>query len=119
MATDITVPESIQSGDLESLIRERVASLQEEYLPFDDCRNVVRVPDRHRRFARHFQVRLELTRHGVPPLVLIHESSLHRPPKDASEAVDQAFEAARKRLHGLARLERGSLAWAGGDGPTR
>lgn len=110
MATDITLPESVESCDLESLIRERVASLQEENWSFDDCRIVVRVPDRHRRYARHFQVRLEITRHGVPPVVLIHEPSLHRPPRNASEAVDQAFDAARRRLHHLARIDRARMA---------
>jgi hypothetical protein len=106
MVTDISVPGANRPEALEALIRDRATALQASYKPIEHCRVVVKVPHRHRRFVWHFQVRIEITVQGGAPIVLVHEPSLHRPLKDAQEAVDQAFKAAAGRLRHLTRTER-------------
>ena len=115
------------SDALESEVRRRVAWLEQFYAGIIRCRVIVTFPHQHRHDGRHFQVRIELTVPGGPPIIVSHEPSLHQQLKDieqeahhkeaeidtvrryAGVAVREAFDAARRRLEDFARQQRGAI----------
>jgi cold shock CspA family protein len=125
--TQVTFRALPHSDALEADVRERVAWLEQFYAGIVRCRVLIEVPHRHRHDGRHFHVRIELTVPGGPPIVVSHEPSLHGRLKDveedahhketeiesvhryASVAVREAFDAARRRLEGFAREQRGAV----------
>ena len=122
---EIVVPD-LHSDALAADVRDRVDWLQQFHSRILGCRVVVKVPHRHRHYGRHFQVRIELTLAGSPPIVVSHEPSLHGSPKAldqpapaggseddgvdpyARAAVHEAFEIARRRLVDAARQHYGA-----------
>jgi cold shock CspA family protein len=112
------------SDALEADVRERVAWLEQFYSGIIGCQVRIELPHRHRRDGRHFDVHVEVTVPGAPPLVVSHAPSLHGPLKDVEEAghhksseiaaehryahvaVHRAFDAMRRRLQDYAREQR-------------
>jgi hypothetical protein len=112
------------SEAIESIVRQRVAWLEQFHPSIVRCRVVLELPHRHRRNGRHFHSRIEITMPGTAPIVVHHEPSLHGALKAArSEArhketdiagdhrdvritLHDAFDAARRRIEDTAREQR-------------
>jgi cold shock CspA family protein len=125
--TQVTFKGLAHSDALETVVRERVAWLEQFYGGIIGCRVRIEVPHRHRRDGRHFQVRIEMTVPGGAPIVVSHEPSLHGRLKDvegaehrketeveavhryATVAIRETFDAARRRLQDFAREQRGAV----------
>ena len=125
--TQVTFRGLAHSDAVEAEIRERVGWLEQFYSGIVRCRVLLELPHRHRRYGRHFHVRLDITVPGSDPIVVSHEPSLHARSKDeedatrhkeadiesvhryASVAIRQAFDAARRRLEDVAREQRGDV----------
>jgi ribosome-associated translation inhibitor RaiA len=101
----------------ESRIRERAEALAQRYKRLERCRVVVEIPHRHHEAGNHYQLRIELAVPGND-IVIDHDSSRRArradeaAPRKSSEtgvarrrlefAVQDAFEAAERRLRRLA-----------------
>jgi cold shock CspA family protein len=125
--TQITFRGLSHDAALEDEVRERVSWLEQFYTGIVRCRVLVEVPHRHRHDGRHFHVRIEVTVPGGAPIVVSHEPSLHARLKDVEDeahhkedeiesvhryarvAIDEAFDAARRRLEDFAREQRGTV----------
>jgi cold shock CspA family protein len=125
--TQVTFRGLAHDDALEDDVRERVSWLEQFYAGIVRCRVLVELPHRHRQDGRHFHVRIEVTVPGGPPIVVSHEPSLHGRLKDfegeahrkedeiegvrryASVAIQEAFNAARRRLEDFAREQRGGV----------
>jgi hypothetical protein len=125
--TQVTFRGFTHDAALEADIHERIAWLEQFYGDIVRCRVLVELPHRHRQDGRHFHVRIELTVPGGTPIVVSHEPSLHGRLKDiegeehrkdteiervrrySRVALDQAFDAARRRLEDFAREQRGAV----------
>lgn len=113
--------------EIEAEVRERVAWLERFHSGIVGCRVVVDVPKRHQKGGSPFNVRVEVTVPGAPPIVVSHEPTAHGPLKDAAApahrkandieairrdvhvAVHQAFDAARRQLQDAVRERRGAV----------
>jgi hypothetical protein len=125
--TQVTFRGFAHDDALEADIRHRVAWLEQFYGSIVRCRVLVELPHQHRQDGRHFHIRIDLTVPGGAPIVVSHEPSLHGRLKDTESeahrkdseiervrrysrvAVDQAFDAARRRLEDFAREQRGAV----------
>jgi hypothetical protein len=125
--TQVTFHGLKHSDEMESDIRARVRELEQFYAGIVRCRVLIEVPHRHRRDARHFHVRVEITVPGAAPIVVSHEPSPHARLKDVEDeaprkeseidnvrryarvAIHEAFAAARRRLEDFAREQRGDV----------
>jgi hypothetical protein len=125
--TQVTFRGLAHSDALESEVRGRVAWLERFYADIVRCRVLVELPHRHRQDGRHVHVRVEVTVPGGPPIVVSHEPTLHGRLKDvegdahhketeiegahrnATVAIHEAFDAARRRLEDFAREQRGAV----------
>lgn len=114
------------SPALESLIRERAATLDTYCPDIMSCRVVVEMPHRHRHSGNPFQVRIDLTVPG-DEIVVSQDPTLHGSLQDlgvgelnktadiqaqhtaADLAVRDAFDAARRQLQDYVRQKRGSV----------
>lgn len=107
---------------LEQEIRSRVAWLDSFHPAVVGCRVVLEVPHRHRRHGRRLHVRIELSLPGgdvvvdhQPALAAVARSATHKSHeldgrhKDASVAIHDAFDVARRRLEDAARRQRGDV----------
>jgi hypothetical protein len=120
----ITFDGLTHSDVIEAEIRERVAWLEQFYPRIVGCRVLVEVPHRHHRHGRHFRIRIDITVPGGGAIVVSDTPSLHRTTKatgerarrknaeidaamrDATMAIHQAFDVARRRLQDFAREQR-------------
>jgi hypothetical protein len=107
---------------LEQEIRSRVAWLDAFHPAIVKCRVLLEVPHRHRRHGRRLHVRIELALPGED-VVVDHQPAfaagagvvahkrheLDGRHKDASVAIHDAFDAARRRLEDAARRLRGDV----------
>lgn len=74
------------------------------------CRVLIDSPHRHQRVGRRYHVRIELTVPGRRNLVINREPSKFHPPaahEELTVALQDAFEAARRKLEEGVRLRRG------------
>lgn len=92
-----------QSPALEADIRERAAKLAQFHDRITRCRVVVELPERHKHQGRQFVVRLDVTVPGAEIAVN------HAQAEDAHLAVREAFDAARRQLQDVARVQRGDV----------
>jgi cold shock CspA family protein/ribosome-associated translation inhibitor RaiA len=95
-------------------IRSRVLLLAEQLERFEPrlirCRVVVEVPHRHNRQGRRYHIRIELTVPGRRTLVVNRNPSRLHPPashEDIWVALQDAFDAAKKKLEENVRVRRG------------
>lgn len=109
------------SPALEEEVLSRVAWLESFNPGIIKCRVVLEVPHRHRRRRRAFHLRIELSLPGED-LIVDHDPSqdvvrsrrrkadeLDGRHKDASLAIHEAFDVARRRLDDRARRQRGDV----------
>jgi len=99
----ITVREIPHSEALDALIRERAARLEAFHPHIMSCRVVVEIPHKHKHQGKLFNVRLDVT---VPGHELVINRDLH---EDAHVALRDAFDAAKRRLEDIVRLQRGDV----------
>jgi ribosome-associated translation inhibitor RaiA len=110
-APQITFHGLTHSPRLETEILERAVWLETFYQGIMSCRVVIEVPHRHQRQGRRFHVTIELIVPNGEAIVIRHESTQHGALNDAatSEAIHEAFDAARRRLQDFARRQRGAV----------
>jgi hypothetical protein len=118
----ITFRDMGSSRALEEEIRSRASWLESFYPRIVGCRVVLGVPNRHRRHGRPLHVRIELSLPGED-VIVNHEPTLDTAArsasrkryeldgrhKDASVAICEAFDVARRRLEDVARRQRGDV----------
>jgi ribosomal subunit interface protein len=95
-------------------IRSRIEELASQLERFEPrlirCRVVLEVPHRHNRQGRRYHIRIELTVPGRRAIVVSRNPSrLHSPAahEDVWVALQDAFDAAKKRLEEGVRVRRG------------
>jgi hypothetical protein len=122
LTADITYRNMACSEWLDSEIQKRVAKLTTFCPDILSCKVLVEIPHRHHEQGNHFHVRIDITVPGekiiagqVPTLHLIQpdsETARERRSrktvarKDASLALHQAFDAAKRQLREYARVRR-------------
>lgn len=115
------------SRSLGTMVRDRIAWLEQFYANVVRCHVTIARPHKHRHDGRHYHVRIALTVPGRSPIVVNHEPTLHGALKDgehlahhkqteaegahrhAAVAIHDAFDAARRRLEDFAREQRGAI----------
>jgi cold shock CspA family protein len=126
LPAQITFRNMDHSDKVESLIREKIASLDKYYKHIMNCRVMVEVPHRHRVEAPNYHVRVDLTVPGGE-IVVAREPSLHSGVQDVEGeeacksmeveqshkhlevAIKGAFDAARRKLQDFARSQRADV----------
>jgi ribosomal subunit interface protein len=99
----ITFHEIPHSEALEARIREKADKLENFYPRITSCRVVVEERDRHHHQGKQFCVRVDVR---VPE----HEIVVNRDhSEDVFVAVRDAFDAARRQLEDIARMQRGEV----------
>jgi cold shock CspA family protein/ribosome-associated translation inhibitor RaiA len=111
------------SDPIEAMVRDEVAQLDRYYNHIMGCRIMIEVPHRHRRYGKHFHVRIYVT---VPDgeIVVKREPTLHSHQQDLQDeelskqseleqahkylqvAVREAFATMTRRLEDYARRQR-------------
>ena len=102
----ITFDGLAHSDSIEAAIRERVAWLEQYYSRVIGCRVLVKVPHRHQRAGRDFQIVVDVSVPGGAPIVVSHHASPLDGTPDFEAAVHQAFDAVRRQLQDFAREQR-------------
>lgn len=96
----ITFHNMPKSDALEELIRERAAKLEQVYERMIGCRVVVDAPHRNQQKGRTYEVGIDIS---VPGSEIV----ISREPKpDCMAALNDAFEAARRRLMDFAKKRK-------------
>ena len=94
------------SDSIETEIRDRVAWLEQYYPRVVGCRVLLKVPHRHQRDGRQFQIVIDISVPGAAPIVVSHYPSRQDSPADFAVAIHQAFDTARRQLQDFAREQR-------------
>ena len=92
-----------QSDALHNAIRERAEKLERYSTHIVSCRVVLELTGRHRRKGKEFNVRIDLKIPGGE-LVVNREAD-----EDLQVALREAFDAARRQLEDLTRVQRGDV----------
>lgn len=104
MAPQIAVRNMRLPTEAEAYIRKRIDRLSRSYARVMRCRVTVAVPTRRRRSdAIHYGVRIDLT---LPRGEIVVD---RQPREELRTAVQQAFDAARRRLRRHAQRLRGDV----------
>ena len=99
----ITIRDFPQSEALEARIREKAVKLEEFYPRITSCRVTVEEMRKHHQQGRHFQVNLDVRVPGKEIVVNhVHD-------EDDYVAVREAFDAAKRQLEEVARVQRGEV----------
>lgn len=99
----ITVRDFPQSDALEARIREKAAKLEEFHPRITSCRVTVEESRKHHQQGRHFEVNLDVR---VPGREIVVNHAHH---EDAYVALREAFDAAKRQLEDIARVQRGDV----------
>lgn len=119
----ITFRNMESSENVKDWIRSEAGKLETFYKPIMGCRIAVEVPHRHKRKGAAYGVRIDLTLPGkeivikraptlasrlrqVRETAISKEEELDGPRKNLRLAINQAFEAASRRLQDYARKQR-------------
>ena len=117
---DITYRNMAGSQWLDTEIQKRAAKLSTFYPQILSCKVIVEIPHRHHEQGNRFHIRIDITVPGEriiagqgPNLHLAHFDGEHESRttktvvrKDASLAVRQAFDAAKRQLRDYVRVRR-------------
>lgn len=123
LPTQITFRNMESSENVKEWIRAEAGKLETFYKPIMGCRVAVEIPHRHRRKGAAYGVRIDLTLPGGEIVVKRSPTLAHRlrqvretavskheeldgPRKNLRIAINQAFEAASRRLQEYARKQR-------------
>ena len=99
----ITVRDFPQSEALEARIREKATKLEEFHPRITSCRVTVEESRKHHQQGRHFEVSLDVR---VPGREIVVNHAHH---EDAYVALREAFDAAKRQLEEIARVQRGDV----------
>ena len=99
----IAVRNTTLSEQTEATIRERATKLSQYYDRIMGCRVSVEVPHRRRREGMRYNVRIDLTMPGGEIVIK------RQPHEELLTALQDAFNAARRRLQDYARRQRGAV----------
>lgn len=99
----ITIRDMAHSEALDASIREKAARLEAFYPNIMSCRVVVEIPHKHKHQGKLFNVRVDVT---VPGHELVFNRDLH---EDVHVALRDAFDAAKRRLEDMVRVQRGDV----------
>ena len=94
--------------DLEAVVREKIAKLEEFFDRITSCHVIVESPHRSHQRGSRYRVRV----HVVVPrteLVVDRQPSEHREAEDLRGAVREAFDSMRRQLEDDARELRGDV----------
>jgi ribosomal subunit interface protein len=97
----ITVRGMEHSAALDADIRERAAKLEEFYPRMISCHVTVEQPHRHHQQGSQFEVRIDLHLPGRGEVLVNHQHA-----EDFYVALRDAFDAAKRKLEDLIRLQR-------------
>lgn len=96
-----------RTSEIEDLIWEHAATLNEFYGRIMSCRVVVDMPHRHHEHGNLYQVRIDLKVPGEE-IAITREPSQHVACRDLHVAIRDAFDEARRKLEDYARRQRGA-----------
>jgi cold shock CspA family protein len=90
------------SASLEEDIRRHATKLEAFHDRIMACRVLVETPHRHLRAGARFNVRIDLTLPGGEVVIK------RQPERDLTTAIQEAFDAAQRRVEDYARVQRGA-----------
>jgi ribosomal subunit interface protein len=93
------------SDEMEELIREKAAKLDNIYDQIIGCRIMVDIPHRSQRSGMHYNVRIDITLPGGEIVVK------REPDEDLYAAISNSFEVAQRRLKDHAGKQRGEVKY--------
>ena len=95
-----------RTEDLEALVREKVAKLEEFYDRITSCNVVIEAPHQHHRQGNQYRVHIQL---GVPhrELVVDRQPPQRQGAEDLRVALREAFDKMRRQLEDDVRQMRG------------
>jgi ribosome-associated translation inhibitor RaiA len=103
-----------KSETVEERVREKVAKLEKHCGRITRCRVVLEAPHRSPAKAKVYQIKIEISLPRRRPIVVSHEREGSHASEELSLAIRDAFEAALRKLDGVAsrmsaapKLERG------------
>lgn len=97
------------SAAVETEIHERVAALQQYFHRIIGFQVVIDQPAQHSRQGNAFEVRIEISVPGGPPIVVSRPHHDRPEHTDVYVAIRDAFNAARRQLQDRARKLRGDV----------
>jgi len=98
-----------KTQELEDLIREKVAKLEQICDYLNSCRIAIESPQQHQQAGNPFRIRIDMT---VPPgheLVVKEESGQGNMHQHLPEVLRRTFDAARRQLQELVERQRGEV----------
>ncbi|MEC4683714.1 MAG: HPF/RaiA family ribosome-associated protein [Nitrospirota bacterium] len=99
----ITIQDMPHSTSIETLIRKKAAHLEKYYSPITRCRVVAGVTQKHQHQGKLYNVRIEILVHGSE-IVITRDRN-----EDIYVALRDAFDAARRKLMDLGRIQEGKI----------
>jgi ribosome-associated translation inhibitor RaiA len=103
-----------RSEAVEQRVREKAAKLAKHFERMNRCRVVLEAPHRAAERAKVYQIKIEMSVPGQPPIVVRHEREGSHASEELSVAIRDAFEAALRKVDDMAtkmgqrsKLERG------------
>ena len=97
-----------RTPEVEDLISQHAATLDQFYDHIMSCRIVVDMPHRHHQDGNLYQVRIDLKVPGEE-IAITREPPSHMAYKDLNVAARDAFDEARRKLEDYARRQRGAV----------
>lgn len=104
----ITFRDIAPSPAIDERIRQQVAKLEHFHERISGCRVVVEAHHRKHRKGKIYHVRIELTVPGAE-VVVSRDPELDHAHEDVYVAIRDAFDAARRQLEDIARVQRGDI----------
>jgi len=89
-------------------VRQQVAKLEQFHERISGCRVVVEAHHRRHRKGKIYHVRIDLTVPGAE-VVVSRDSELDHAHEDVYVAIRDAFDAARRQLEEITRVQRGAV----------
>lgn len=103
----VTFQDIEHSDSIESLIREKVAKLEEFHGRITSCRVAVSQPRARGRQGHLYKVRVDITVPGGKEIVASRDPGVDHSHEDVTVAIRDAFDAAGRQLQDWARRQRG------------
>jgi ribosomal subunit interface protein len=97
------------SPAVEARVREKIAELEQFFDRIIGCHVVVALPEQHSRKGNLFEVQIELSVPGGPPIVVGHRHHDKQQYEDVYVALRDAFKAAKRQLQDHSRKLRGQV----------
>jgi len=105
----VTFQDIEHSDSIESLIREKVAKLEEFHGRITSCRVAVSQPRARGRQGHLYKVRVDITVPGGKEIVASRDPGVDHSHEDITVAIRDAFDAANRQLQDYARRRGGEV----------